>query len=135
LERDPCPPYGVHRADRRTVEARNGATSSTEEDVGEDFVLCVVGAVIHVQHDLPLRGRLDIVSVAQRENDVTVGEIDLVSVASGDVPGEAAETDAVGGVAARPPTDAAARADGVAVTAFEIAPSHSPTSKLRHDAP
>ena len=79
-----------------------------------------LGAIVDVQHDLPRSARLYLVVVAQRQDDLEVGEVDGPVVPVEDVPGEASVTDTVRGRTSRYATNGTARTDGVAVAALEV---------------
>ena len=119
-------PDGVDLPDGRPVELATVPAGAPEEDVGRASMLQRVGALVDVEHDLPRRARLYLVVVAQRQDDLEVGEVDGPGVPVVDVPGEGAVADAVRGRASRSAVNATARADGVAVAALEVRAAHPP---------
>jgi hypothetical protein len=66
FEGDPGATHGVDVADRRPVQHGDGAARPPEEDRGQRIALIVACPGVDVEDDLPLRGRLDVVAVAQR---------------------------------------------------------------------
>ena len=117
---------GVHLTDGRSVLRGDGAAGPAEEDRRQGGQLCVVGALVDVEHDLPARRRLDPVEVAKRHHHEPIGEIESVGDAGVDMPREGAEALAVARRAAGFAPNAAARADRLAVAALEVRAAHEP---------
>src|SRR5690348_9687758 len=82
-------------ADGGTVLIGHRAAGAAQEDVGQGRQLQIIGAMVDVENDLPPCRRLDVVAVAQRQHDSTIGQIDEVGSTLLYVPRDRTKADAV----------------------------------------
>jgi hypothetical protein len=129
LEGNASWPDNVDLADGRAVQLSNRAAGPAKEDVSERGLLTLAGAVVYVEHDLPWGTRLHAVKVANGHHHPEAGKIDAIGVTVVDVPGQGAEALPETGGPARAATNAAARADRLAIAGLEIGASHAPVSR------
>src|SRR5580700_1089328 len=126
FEGDPGAPDRADIADRRAVQACHGSAGPAQEDVGQRGLLPVAGTLVDVEHDLPRGAGLDPVEVTDRQHCPQAGQVGAVGVTVVDVPGQGAEALPETGGPAWPASNAAARADRLAVASLEIGTLHAP---------
>src|ERR1044072_8811394 len=123
-------PRGPHRQQVARLEGPGKVVDLRPgPEPGEDglhrVVLCLVRAVVDVEHEAPRRAFL-VVAIPSGQNDAEPAEVEPARFAVHDLPRERAQALVVGRATAHDAVDAPARADRLAVTRLEGRARYAP---------